>query len=329
MRFIVTGAAGLIGSNVVAALNRRGHTDILAVDHINHPEKERNLSGVSTAAYMDKAEFRSAFRNASVPAPEAVFHLGACSATTETDEAYLQDNNFLYTRQLCEWSIRHDARFIYASSAATYGDGAHGYSDSHDRIPKLKPMNLYGESKQRFDLWALRAGLLDRIVGLKYFNVYGPGENHKGGMRSVVNKAHREILDTGHVSLFRSHRPDVEDGMQDRDFIYVNDAVEVTLFFLEHRTVSGIFNCGTGLPRTWLDLAQALFSAMDRPPRIRFRDMPAAIRDTYQYHTRADITKLRNAGYVRPFTSLEDGIDAYVREHLAPRANETPAGVTP
>jgi ADP-L-glycero-D-manno-heptose 6-epimerase len=315
-RFIVTGGAGFIGCNLVAALNARGHENIVIADSLDSPEKEKNLAAVSFAEFVDKQDFRKRFlANEESPAT-TVFHLGACSSTTETDADYLNDNNLHYTQQLCEWSLAHNARFIYASSAATYGDGALGYSDDDALTPQLRPLNLYGKSKQDFDLWAMDRGLLSRIVGLKYFNVYGPYENHKGDMRSVVHKAYRQILDTGSLSLFRSHRPDYEDGKQERDFVYVKDAVAVTLFFHDTPEVSGLFNCGTGSARTWLDLAKAVFAAMSRDPQIEFVDMPESIRDKYQYHTQADTRKLRAAGFSAPFTSIEDGVRDYVQNYL-------------
>jgi ADP-L-glycero-D-manno-heptose 6-epimerase len=316
-QFIVTGGAGFIGSNIVAALNQRGHYDILVVDRLNAPGKEANLRRIRYAQYLDKDEFRQAFRSGRVDPVQTVFHLGACSSTTETNEAYLRDNNFGYTRELCEWSHANGARFIYASSAATYGDGTLGYSDDDALTPRLQPLNLYGHSKQAFDLWALETGAIRRVAGLKYFNVYGPGEDHKGEMRSVVHKAYFQILKTGSLPLFRSHRPEYRDGEQERDFVYVRDAVAVTLFLHDHPDVSGLFNCGTGRARTWLDLGRAVFAAMERPTNIHFVDMPESIRDKYQYHTQADMTKLRRAGYSPAFTSIEDGVRDYVTRHLA------------
>ncbi len=318
-RFIVTGGAGFIGRNLVAALNRRGETDIVVVDHLNHPEKARNLRDLRVREVLDRDEFRQALRAGRAPRVDTVFHLGACSATTETNAAYLEDNNVAYTRELCEWSLAGGTRFIYASSAATYGDGTLGYSDDHARTPAYQPLNLYGDSKHRFDLWALDAGHLERIVGLKYFNVYGPWENHKGDMRSVVHKAFHQIRDTGELRLFQSHRPDYADGEQVRDFVYVADAVAVTLFFHDHPECSGLYNCGTGQARTWLDLGRAVFAAMDREPRIRMVPMPEALRANYQYHTQAQIEKLRAAGYRPAFTSIEDGVREYVRNDLAVR----------
>ena len=313
--FIVTGGAGLIGCNLVSALNARGHTDILIVDHLNHPEKEANLDAISCVEFVDKEVFRERFLADEQETVATVFHLGACSSTTETNADYLNDNNLRYTQQLCEWSLAKGARFIYASSAATYGDGALGYSDDDALTPQLKPLNLYGQSKQDFDMWAMQRGLLSKIAGLKYFNVYGPYENHKGEMRSVVNKAYRQIQETGKLQLFRSHRPDYEDGTQERDFVYVKDAVKVTLFFHDHPEVSGLFNCGTGSTRTWLDLAHAVFAAMGREPNIEFVDMPDNLRDKYQYHTQADTLKLRDAGYNQPFTAIEDAVRDYIRNY--------------
>ncbi len=310
---IITGGAGLIGSNLAAELNRRGFSNLVIVDHFNHPGKSRNLARLQVAEVLDKTEFRTRFLAGKQTPAAAVFHLGACSSTTETNADYLDDNNLRYTRQLCEWSLRHAARFIYASSAATYGDGAQGYADDEAAISTLKPLNLYGLSKQRFDEWALAEGLFRSIAGIKYFNVYGPGEDHKGDMRSVVNKAFRQIEETGRLQLFKSHRPDYADGQQERDFVYVEDAVAMTLFFFDHPGVSGLFNAGTGRTHTWLDLARAVFAALGREPQIDFVDMPLSLRDKYQYHTLADTRKIRAAGFSQPMTSLQDAIHDYAR----------------
>jgi len=311
--FIVTGGAGLIGSNLVSALNARGHTNILIVDNRNHPAKEANLARLQYADYMDKQAFRDAIR-AGIDFPAmTLFHLGACSATTETDKAYLDSNNLACTQELCQWALQRNVRFIYASSAATYGDGENGYRDDASALDRLKPLNLYGQSKHDFDCWAHRQGLFTRIVGLKYFNVYGPGEDHKGEMRSVVNKAWHQIRETGKLALFRSHRPDYADGCQQRDFLYVADAVAITLFFHDHPDVSGLFNAGTGTPHTWLELAHAIFAAMHKAPNVSFIDVPERIRDKYQYYTLADIHKLRQAGFLQSFTPLAEAVDRYIR----------------
>lgn len=314
---LVTGGAGFIGSNLVRALNKRGHDDIVIVDHLDHPCKQRNLENLKHSLYLDKSELPGRLKAGSLSSPAAVFHLGACSSTTETDENYLRNNNDLYTQNLCEWSLREGARFIYASSAATYGSGEQGYLDDEALIPLLRPLNPYGNSKQRFDLWALKTGTARRIAGLKYFNVYGPGEDHKGEMRSMINKAYAQVQNTGRLILFRSHRPDYRDGEQDRDFIHVDDAVDMTLFFLDHPEVSGIFNCGTGTARTWLDLAHAVFAAMNRAPNIAFTDIPESIRGAYQYHTKAEMGKIRKAGCQTTCMSLEEGVRRYIQEYLA------------
>jgi ADP-L-glycero-D-manno-heptose 6-epimerase len=315
-KIIVTGGAGFIGSNVVAALNEQGEDEILVVDELGKDEKWKNLVGLRYEDYLDKDQFRQAVLHDTVDKVRAVFHLGACSATTEQDAGFLADNNYRYSRDVCEWCLRNDIRFIYASSAATYGDGSLGYSDDDDVTPTLKPLNMYGYSKHMFDLWALRNELFGRIVGLKYFNVYGSREDHKGDMRSVVNKAYGQIRETGQVKLFKSYRPDYKDGEQVRDFIYVKDAVAATLHFMENPRAAGLFNIGTGKARTWLDLVNAVFAAMGKAPKIEFIDMPEGLRAKYQYHTQADVAKLRRAGYGTPFTSLEDGVKDYVATWL-------------
>lgn len=313
---IITGAAGFIGRNTVAALNARGCTNLVLVDQLGTNDKWRNLRGLEFEELLAPDRFLVLAEAQRAPLPDAVIHLGACSATTERDADFLLENNTHYTRQLCEWSLGHGARFIYASSAATYGDGTQGYSDAEDGLTALRPLNMYGQSKHLFDLWARRHGLFARIAGLKYFNVFGPFEDHKGDMRSLVHKAYGQILARGWIELFESDRPGYAHGEQKRDFIYVKDAVDVTLHFLEHRGTSGLFNCGTGQARTWLDLARALFAAMGRPPDIRFIPLPPALRGKYQYFTQADTAKLRGAGYTRHFTPLEESVRDYVRTHL-------------
>ncbi|HOO21579.1 MAG TPA: ADP-glyceromanno-heptose 6-epimerase [Kiritimatiellia bacterium] len=314
---VVTGAAGFIGRNVAAELNRRGEERLLLVDDLGTDERWKNLQGLVFEDIWPIERLRGAVAADGLPPVKAVYHLGACSATTETDADYLLDNNTRYTRELCDWCLERGARFVYASSAATYGDGSQGYSDDDAATPGLAPLNMYGMSKQLFDLWALRSGVLGRIAGLKYFNVYGPGEDHKGDMRSVIHKAHGQIRETGKVRLFKSYRPEVADGEQVRDFVYVKDAVDVTLFCGENEKASGLYNCGTGQARSWNDLAKAVFSAMGREPEIEYIEMPDTLRDKYQYFTQAEMGKLRAAGYDRPFTKLEDGIREYVQGHLA------------
>ncbi|MCO5044264.1 MAG: ADP-glyceromanno-heptose 6-epimerase [Kiritimatiellae bacterium] len=316
-KYIVTGGAGFIGSNIVAALNARGEDDILVVDILGKDEKWKNLVGLKFADYMEGDAFRLAVQQDALGKVSAVFHMGACSATTEKDASYLVDNNYRLTRELCEWSLHNDARFVYASSGATYGDGAQGYSDDDEVTPTLEPLNMYGYSKHMFDLWALRNGVLNEVVGLKFFNVYGSREDHKGDMRSVVHKAFGQIQEEGVVKLFKSYNADYKDGEQVRDFVYVKDAVDVCLWFADNRRASGLFNVGTGTSRTWLDLARAVFAALKREPQIEFIEMPISLRGKYQYHTEADISKLRGVGYNAPMTTLEDGVRDYVQSWLS------------
>lgn len=314
---IVTGAAGFIGRNVIAELNSRGRSDILLVDSLGRDERWANLVALRFDDLISPAELLARMAAGTAPAAGTVIHLGACSATTERNADFLLENNYRYTRELCAWSLARGARFVYASSAATYGDGARGYCDEDAGTPALRPLNMYGYSKHLFDLWALSSGALRQIVGLKYFNVYGPFEDHKDDMRSVVNKSHARITAGQDIELFRSYRPEYADGEQRRDFIYVRDVVDVTLHFAAAGRPSGLFNCGTGESRTWLDLARAVFAAVGQQPRIRMIDMPETLRGKYQYFTQADTAKLRRAGYDRPFTSLEEGVADYVRTHLA------------
>lgn len=314
---VITGAAGFIGSALAWKLNRSGRENLLLVDELGQSEKWRNLVPLSYLDFLDKDDFLAAIRAGRFDSEkiEAVLHLGACSATTEMDMGYLMRNNFEYGKSLAEWCLdRPDpVRFIYASSAATYGDGAQGYRDDHASLPLLRPLNPYGYSKHLFDVWNLKRGNLDRVVGLKYFNVFGPNEYHKGDMRSMVAKAFGQIGSTGRISLFKSHRADYRDGMQTRDFLYIKDAVDMTLFFLDAPVMAGgIYNVGSGQARSWLDLAAAVFKAMDRDPQVDFVPMPEVLRDKYQYHTQAETGKIRAAGYERPPCSLEDAVADYV-----------------
>lgn len=318
---IVTGAAGFIGRNVVAELNRRGVDELILVDELGKEDKWKNLVGLRYEDILSPEEFLGLLEDGAFADATSCIHLGACSATTERDADYLLRNNYQYTRVLCNWALENGVRFVYASSAATYGDGAEGYDDDEATTPTLKPLNMYGYSKHMFDLWALKDALFDRIVGLKYFNVYGPYEDHKGDMRSVVSKSYGQIRDTGKVQLFKSYRPEYRDGEQKRDFIYVADAVDVTLHFALQpaEAPGGLFNCGTGEARTWVDLVTPVFAAMGRPAAIEFVEMPETLRGKYQYFTESRVDKLRAAGYTKPFTSVEDGVRAYVTEYLLPR----------
>jgi ADP-L-glycero-D-manno-heptose 6-epimerase len=314
---IITGGAGFIGSALVWKLNAEGIDDILIVDHLGTSDKWKNLVNRRYKDYVHKDEFLGMVYNSHVPFDaEAVIHLGACSSTTERDADYLWRNNFSYTRHLAEWTHRNDIRFIYASSAATYGDGALGFSDDDDTSLELKPINMYGYSKQVFDLWVLNRCLDNRMAGIKFFNVFGPNEYHKGDMRSVVHKAFGQIQAEGKVRLFKSNRPEYGDGGQMRDFVYVKDCVEVLWWLLQHPDVNGIFNLGTGQARSWNDLMAAVFAAMDRPTSIEYIDMPPGLEGQYQYFTEARMDKLRGTGCPVAFRPLEDAVRDYVVNHL-------------
>ncbi len=318
---IVTGAAGFIGRNTVAELNARGENELILVDELGKDEKWKNLVGLRYEDIVSPEEFLGLIEDGAFADARSIIHLGACSATTEKDADYLLRNNYQYTRVLCNWAQANEIRFVYASSAATYGDGAEGYDDADEVTPSLKPLNMYGYSKHMFDLWALKQGLFENIVGLKYFNVFGPYEDHKGDMRSVVSKSYEQIRATGVVKLFKSYKPKYKDGEQMRDFISVKDAVDVTLHFAlqDPAAPGGLLNCGTGKARTWVDLVTAVFGAMGLRPKIEFIEMPQQLQGKYQYFTEASDKKLREAGYTKPFTSLEEGVREYVQEYYLPR----------
>jgi ADP-L-glycero-D-manno-heptose 6-epimerase len=315
---IVTGGAGFIGSNIVKALNDAGEENILIVDRLGKADKWKNLLDLKFLDYEHKDDFlikleRGMFDHGIW----AVFHMGACSATTEKDADYLMENNYWFSRRLASrYMGKKGLRFIYASSAATYGDGGQGYSDDHESMHKLRPLNMYGYSKQIFDLWALNTGFLENAVGLKYFNVFGPNEYHKEDMRSVAIRSYFQAKKKGRVKLFKSYRPEYGDGEQCRDFIYVKDAVKITLHFLEKPEINGIFNAGTGSPRNFKDLAGAVFSALGTAPQIKYIDMPEGLEKRYQYYTCAQSEKLRKAGFEDDFLSLETAVNDYVTNYL-------------
>jgi ADP-L-glycero-D-manno-heptose 6-epimerase len=311
-KIIVTGGAGFIGSNLVETLNQKGEDRIIIVDHLNEGNKWKNLLGLKFLDYIEKDEFLEKIEKGYFKDVSAIVHLGACSNTTVKDLHYLYLNNYKYSQKLALFALENEINFIYASSAATYGDGSMGFSDEETLLPKLKPLNPYGFSKHLFDLWLYYNGLLNQVVGLKYFNVFGEKEFHKGEMRSVVLKAYEEIKKEGKVKLFKSYHPDYKDGEQLRDFIYVKDAVEVTIFFLENPKIKGIFNVGTGKARSFKDLVLAIFSALSLPPNIEYIEMPEYLKNQYQYFTQADITKLRKIGYNTPMWELESAIKNYV-----------------
>ncbi len=311
---VVTGAAGFIGSCIVAQLNHRGVRDLLLVDRWDSDGlMKKNLEGKSYTKFYDKCDFLQLMLSDGIAEDvQAVIHMGACSSTTGDDRGYYLRNNFEYSCHVARWALRKKARLIYASSAATYGDGLNGYSDSVESIRACKPLNYYGESKQKFDEWVIDNQLYDKVVGLKFFNVFGPNEYHKGDMKSVIAKAYEKVASQGHMVLFKSHRLEYADGEQMRDFIYVKDVVDVIEFLLKRSDVNGIFNVGTGHARTWNDLAGALFAAAGKPVDIEYISMPESLRNKYQYFTEADMARLRKAGYIKTFTSLEDSVKDYV-----------------
>ncbi len=316
-RVVVTGAAGLIGSALVRHLNVENRDDIVVVDRLGTSEKWRHLVPLRFADYLDAEEFfaRIAAQPDTFGDVATVFHLGACSSTTERDASYLIANNVRRSQEIARWAFARGARFVYASSAATYGAREHDMREDLDPNA-LRPLNMYGYSKHLFDQWLRREGLLERAVGLKYFNVYGPNEDHKGEMRSVVAKAYEQIRDRGTIELFKSYRPGIADGEQTRDFLYVKDAAAVTAFLARTRTAGGLYNVGSGVERTWNHLALAVFNALELPAKIDYVDMPDVLRGKYQYRTVATIERLRAAGWAQPLTSLEDAVADYVRRYL-------------
>lgn len=314
---VVTGGAGFIGSAIVWKLNQLGKSKIIIVDELGEDEKWKNLVGLKYEDFVNKLEFIEQILDDVVPYNiEAIIHMGANSSTTEKDADHLLDNNYNYTKELAKYCVEKNLRFIYASSAATYGDGAYGFDDDENKIETLRPLNMYGYSKQLFDIWAKRNGVINQIVGIKYFNVYGPNEYHKADMRSVVHKAFEQIKNTGKVKLFKSLNPNYKDGEQMRDFIYIKDAIEMTLFFLDNPNKNGIYNVGAGKARTWNDLVSALFNAVGKPLNIEYIELPNHLAEKYQYFTEANLDKIKSAGYKKPTTSLEEGVSNYVKNYL-------------
>ena len=323
---IVTGGAGFIGSAIVWQLNKMGRNDILIVDSLGCSEKWRNLAPLQYTDYMEKDDFIELVATDQLLTAvdlganglEAIIHMGACSSTTELDARYLIRNNFEYTKQLALCAMHYDARFIYASSAATYGDGELGFADDESQLDTLRPLNMYGYSKQMFDQWALREGILDKIAGLKFFNVFGPNEYHKGEMSSLVIKAYKQILETGKIGLFKSYRSEYADGEQMRDFVYVKDVVAMVVYFLENTSANGLFNIGSAGANSWNSLAGAIFAALERPINIEYVEMPEHLKNKYQYYTCSDIAKLQNSGYAGQQLTLPDAVHDYVVNYLMP-----------
>ncbi len=314
---IVTGAAGFIGSCLVNKLNNKGFKDIVIVDEFTNYIKSKNLANKVFSQKVDR-EFFFDWLEKHHKRVNFIFHLGARTDTAEFSKTVFDQLNLNYSKKLWEACVEYDLPLVYASSAATYGDGKLGYKDSHELVEKLKPLNPYGESKNEFDKWALRQEKKPYFwAGLKFFNVYGPNEYHKGRMASVVYHAYKQISETGKIKLFKSHNPDYEDGKQLRDFVFVKDVVNVCFFMMLKKKYSGLYNLGTGEARTFLDLALAVFDAMEQKAEVEYIDMPEDIRDKYQYFTEADIAKLRSIGYNLPLYTLEQGVSDYVQGYLA------------
>ena len=315
---ILTGGAGFIGMNTLATLNQLGYDDILVVDNVGKTEKWKNLVGRSFRHYVPKDQLWDWLADNRTEPLEAVIHLGACTDTMEYDFDYLNLNNIIYSQRLWKICTEKQIPFVYASSAATYGDGSDGFSDDHANTDQYRPINPYGFSKHRFDLWALKQ--TDKPAGwygIKFFNVYGPGEDHKGRMASVANFAIPQALNTGKIRLFKSYRTDYADGEQRRDFVFVQDVVNIVIHFLNSQTApNGLYNAGTGQAQSFNSLAGAIFSALNKPVNIEYFDMPDNLRESYQYFTEADMDKIRDAGYDYKPTSLEEGIGQYARRHL-------------
>ncbi len=310
MRVIVTGGAGFIGSCLVWKLNHEKVNDIVVVDE-DGCRLSPNLEGKKFTEYVEKKSFPELLESGKLGRPDALVHMGACSSTLETDVNYLNENNYLYTKRLAEWCLSKDVPFLYASSAATYGAGEFGYSDSDENSLRLKPLNPYGRSKQMFDLWLIENGLSGKVTGFKFFNVFGPNEYHKGEMRSVICKSYAKVLKEKKIRLFRSYRKEYADGEQRRDFVYIKDAVELVWHFIRNPGKKGIFNIGSGCARSWNDVANALFAALKMEPRIEYIEMPPQLREKYQYFTQADLSKLRRAGINHTFFTLEDAVRDY------------------
>jgi len=314
-RVLVTGGAGFIGSALVWGLNGRGNARVVIADRLGTSTKWRNLRALRFEDYVEADVLRERLDAGRLGDFDLILHMGACSATTEQDASYLVRNNYEFSKDLCQWALSHGAGFVYASSAATYGDGSAGMEDDPGGIEGLRPLNMYGYSKLLFDRWARDQSILSRVAGLRFFNVFGPNEHHKGEMRSVVHKACAQVRAEGRVQLFRSHHPDYRDGEQRRDFVYVKDVVDMTLH-VAARGATGLFNVGTGSAQTWLDLVRPIFSALQVPEQIDFVDMPAVLRGTYQYHTQADVSRLRATGYTAPPTPLSAAVTEYVADYL-------------
>lgn len=313
---IITGAEGFIGSCLVAALNQAGYNDLVLVDDFGMPVREDNLTGKSFTAKVNRKDLAN-WLDENHRLVQFIFHIGARTDTTETDVAVLNELNLDYTKMLWQKCVAYGLPLVYASSAATYGGGEHGYDDDETKLDLLQPLNLYGHSKNDFDKWAIAQDKKPYFwAGLKFFNVYGPNEYHKGRMASVVLHAFNQIQQTGEVKLFKSHNPNYTDGGQLRDFVYVKDVTDVCMFLVNHRKNNGIYNLGSGKARTFKNLVEAIFVALDKTPNITYIDTPIDIRDKYQYFTEANMDKLKSIGYTQNFTTIEEGVADYVKNYL-------------
>jgi len=317
---VLTGGAGFIGSCLLKKLNDCGVSDIIVVDNLASTEKWKNLVGKKFEMYLQKQEFLMLMSQGKLDRIDAVIHLGACSSTTEKNADYLMANNLNYTKALAAWCLKNGKKMWYASSAATYGDGSLGYSDDDSLTRKLRPLNMYGYSKQLFDEWLIKNKCQDKLTGFRFFNVFGPNEYHKDSMRSMILKAFPRARDEKKISLFASDRPDYKDGEQKRDFVYVKDVVEVIMYFYKHPEVGGIYNIGTGKAQSWNEVARAMFKALKCEGEIEYVEMPEILKGKYQYFTEADLKKLRKAGCKHEFMTLEQSVADYVQNYLLKEA---------
>jgi ADP-L-glycero-D-manno-heptose 6-epimerase len=315
---VITGGAGFIGSVLAWKFNELGENGLLLVDQkAQGSPKWKNVEKRRFEHYLESDEFIWRLEDGMFDGKiRAVFHLGACSDTTEMDRNYLRENNSGYSERVAGWCLKNNVYLAYASSAATYGEGAQGFSDDDGLTPSLHPLNPYGQSKLDFDVWVLRHGFEKKITGFRFFNVYGPNEYHKGAMRSMVHKGYEQVMRDGKLKLFKSYRPEYPDGGQKRDFVYVKDVVDAMIWFYRHPLHKGIFNLGAGAAESWNDLADALFKAAGKPKKIEYIDMPESIKNQYQYYTAADLAKLRQTGCPTAFLNVEHGVNDYVRNYL-------------